>query len=178
MLKNFLLVTLLSNGVYLGYQKQFSNSAMFIYLLGSRKNIDIHNLSITLLQFRKTLALLYASWLRFTSIWILAPRNKLIKNYYSSNTMYHTLSLLYIWTEKWSFNIFSNSTSTLPATFKTFVFPAIVFYLNFTDNRAKLNSVSNSGILQLGLADSNSPFNTYNYLVNQMKKVPLAIYFS
>jgi len=178
MLKNFLLVTLLSNGVYLGYQKQFSNCAMFTYLLGSRKNIDIHNLNISLFQFQKTLTLLRSSWFRFTPIWVVAPLNKLIKKYYTLSSIYYTLTLLYIWIEKWSFNIFSNTVdNTKLETLRTFVFPAILFYLNFTDNKAKFNSVFRSGILQVGLADSNSSFNSYNYLVNANEKSAISYLF-
>jgi len=53
MLKKFLLVTLLTNSVYLGYQKQFSNALMFSNLLGSRAGLDLHNLFITLNNFKK-----------------------------------------------------------------------------------------------------------------------------
>jgi hypothetical protein len=58
MLNNLLLSTLLTNITYLGYHKRFSNSRMFVDLQGRRKNLELHNINITVFNFQKALKIL------------------------------------------------------------------------------------------------------------------------
>ena len=170
MIKNMLLSAFLTNIVYLGYNKHFTNSKMFIDLLGVRKSVFLHNLNTTFFNFRKVLNLMLNNWLRFGISWIVAPRNAIIAHYFPLyRKFYYLESILYFWLNKWRYGILTNMKQFSLLSTKL-VYPSSLFYMNYTNNFMKLAEGENGGLLQFGIADSNSTRQYYTYLINANEK--------
>jgi len=169
MLQNFFLSMLLTNIVYLGYSHQFTNSRMFIDLLGTRKEVDIHNLAHTLFSLKKTLNLFFSCWNKCSTIWVIAIKNPIIKACYSLNKQYIFRNTLYIWTSKWISGLLLNNQITR-SWIRQRQYPGCLFYLSYTGNIVRFTEPSKAGLLQSGLADSNSMRFRYNYSINANEK--------
>jgi hypothetical protein len=167
MLQKFLISTLLSNAVYLGYHKKFGSSNMFIDLSGLRFLVDLHNINHTLFNFKKLLSLFSSVWSRFGLIWVIG---KLYINTEKSNSLHFILNLLFLQTKPWVSGFFTNSSSFLRAGEKFVKFPACLFYANYTRNSNHFNEARFSGLIQTGVADTNSLRFKYNYLINANEK--------
>jgi len=177
MLKNILLSTFLTNIVYLGYSKQFTNSKMFIDLLGVRKEIFLHNLNMTFLNFQKFLRLILNIWSHFGVVWVVAPRNTFIKNYfYPYRKFYYLEAVLHFWLLKWRYGVVTNMKQFSFLSTKL-AYPSSLIYFNYTNNFMKLIEGEKGGLLQLGIADSNSSRQYYSYLLNANEKTARSYLF-
>jgi ribosomal protein S2 len=170
MLSNLLLSTLLTNGTYLGYHKRFTNSRMLINLAGRRKDMELHNLNSTVFSFQKALKLLTVIWSRFSCLWVIAPRSKLIYTYFVQSALTEFMEdYLYFWYKRWSSGFLTNYSGFASMSVRV-QYPSALFYTNYTQNRDKFVEAEQRGILTVGIADSNSLREGYNFLINANEK--------
>jgi hypothetical protein len=143
---------------------------MFIDLIGIRKGVALHNLNNTVFNLKKNLKILTAIWLKFSSAWLIASKNKIIKNYFAPfRKLYYLESVLYFWLEKWGFGFITNTSRFLSLPTQL-IYPSALLYVNYTDNFMKLVEGRRACLLQLGVVDSNSLRNYNNYIINANEK--------
>lgn len=168
MLQKFLFFTLLNNSVYLGYNKKFAHSDMFIHILGSRYEIDLHNLNQTVFAFKKLLHFFSLIWRRFGLVWALA--NKLYDKNITFLNKVRISSLLHIQTKPWISGFFTNALSFQIVGKLNSRFPACLFYTNYSKNITHFEEAKLVGLLQTGIADTNTKKTNYDYFVNANEK--------
>lgn len=169
LVQHLLLSTLIMNVVYLGYDCRFTNSRMFVDLLGSRVGVDLHSLNNTLFNIQKFLKLLTTIWLHFTNAWIVTPNNKIIGMYVRERQRIFTEQFLHFWFTKWRYGILTNMLNFSLLSTKL-MYPALLIYINYSINRKRLIEGQRAGLLQATLADTNSQRIHCNYLINANEK--------
>lgn len=166
-LNKFLINSLINHTLYLGYMSLQLDTRMSYYLLGVRKNLTVHNLNSTYYLIRKVINICNFTWFNFGSLWVITPKNLMLKSFLFKNKI--NLSLLrkrlFFWIKPWIPGFLNNLNYKL--LFKKGLFyPNTVFYLKYTNNEERINETQTRGILSYYIIDTNNFTNINNTFIH------------
>lgn len=173
LIPTFLINTLLSNHLYLGYSKMFTSTAMSYDLLGVRNQVYLHRLDHTLLSILNNIKLFQITWANFATLWYVLPEVdcfSVLQRIWRHKFDVDLKRYLIFWSQRWVAGFLSNKDLFVLHCHNKSLFPSFLFFVNQTTNFLKIHEASKSDILQGGVLDTNALTSLYQYSVNANEK--------
>ena len=150
---------------------------MFSSLLGTRHQVDIHNLTKTVFNLNRILKIFSYLWKNFGFIWIIVGKNSRLFKYLGLSQLSLVEDVVYFWCRRWISGLFTNADAFITASSTVISFPSLIFYLSYSANETHFDEAKTAVILQTGLADSTAVPKNYDYFINTNEKSLKSLFY-